>query len=97
MQMTEDQQLEAIYEQFIGYQVDPVGFYVNVLGIPEAHIWSGMRKVAESVAKHQLTAVPAGHSVSKTYGAGRSAVWFKTCFQPSTVVTTAPSLSLIHI
>ena len=91
MQLTEEQQLEAIYDQFIGYQTNAVGFYRDVLGIPDEHIWSGLRRVAESVAANQLTAVPAGHSVSKTYGAGRLAVWFKTVFQPSTVITTAPS------
>lgn len=89
--LTEDEQLEAIYDQFMGYQTDPIGFYVDVLGIPEKHIWSGPRRVAESVAANQLTAVPAGHSVSKTWGGGRLVNWFKTCFQPSTVVTTAPS------
>ena len=91
MKLTEEQQAEVIYDTFIGYQTDPVGFYVNVLGMREDHVWSKMREVAESVAKNQLTAVPAGHSVSKTYGAGRLAAWFKTVFQPSTVITTAPS------
>lgn len=80
---------ESIGRGLLAYRDDPVGFEVNVLGIP--HMWSKMREVAESVRDHQLTAVPAGHSVSKTYGAGRLVVWFKTCFSPSTVITTAPS------
>lgn len=89
--LTEHDQITDIYERFIGYQSDPLGFYRDILGMPEKHLWSGIVQVAESVAKHQLTAVPAGHSVSKTYGAGRIVVWFKTCWQPSTVITTAPS------
>lgn len=89
--LTEYEQAEAVYDRFIGFQTDPVGFFVDVLGIPKDHAWSKMREVAESVAANQLTAVPAGHSVSKTFGAGRLCVWFKTCFQPSTVITTAPS------
>jgi hypothetical protein len=89
--LSERQQMRMIYDQFIGYQADPVGFYIDVLGMAEESVWSKMREVAESVRDNQLTAVPAGHSVSKTYGAGRLAVWFKTVFQPSTVITTAPS------
>lgn len=38
---------------------------VDVLGVPAKHIWDKPRQIAESVAEHQLTAVPAGHSVSK--------------------------------
>ena len=73
------------------YQTDPIGHMVDIQGVRPEHVWSGMRKVAESVRDNQLTAVPAGHSVSKTYGAGGLAVWFKACFLPSTVITTAPS------
>jgi hypothetical protein len=87
----EYKQAEEVYDKLMGFRTDPVGFYTDVLGMRGDHIWSKMREVAESVANNQLTAVPAGHSVSKTYGAGRLAVWFKTVFQPSTVVTTAPS------
>lgn len=89
--LTEHEQTEAIYDKLIGYRTDPVGFYRDVLGMPSKYIWSGLSRVAESVAHNQLTAVPAGHSVSKTFGAGRATVWFKTVFQPSTVITTAPS------
>lgn len=78
-----------------GFQADPCGFFTKVLGVPDRHIWSKMREVAESVRDNQFTAVPAGHSVSKTYGAGRIAVWFKTCFQPSTIITTAPTENIV--
>lgn len=82
---------KAINERRIYYQTDPIGFETDVLDVRPDHVWSKMREVAESVRDHQLTAVPACHSVSKTFGAARIAVWFKSCFQPSTVITTAPS------
>ena len=86
---------EAIYDKLIEYREDPVGFYLTVLGIPEERVWSKMREIAESVRDHQFTAVKAGHSVSKTYGAGRLVVWYKSCWFPSTVVTTAPTEALV--
>lgn len=90
-QVAEKQQKQQIYDNLMGYREDPVGCFVNMLDVKGEHIWSKMIDVAESVRDNQFTAVPAGHSVSKTYTAGRIAVWFKTCFQPSTVITTAPS------
>lgn len=89
LEITEDQRL--IGQGLIDYREKPIDFYVDILGVPRKHIWSGLTRVAESLAEHQLTAVPAGHSVSKTFGGGRSVIWFKECFQPSTVITTAPS------
>jgi len=79
------------YNRLQALRDDPCGFFAEVLKVPSEHIWSRVREVAQSVRDHQLTAVPAGHSVSKTWTAGRLAVWFKTCYQPSTVITTAPS------
>lgn len=73
------------------YRADPCGFYTDVLGLPQEYLWFKMAEIAESVRDHQFTAVRASHSVSKTFGAGRIVPWFKTCFQPSTVITTAPS------
>ena len=81
----------AINRKRLAYRNDPIGFETEVLDIKPSHVWGKMREVAESVRDNQFTAVPAGHSVSKTYGAARIAVWFKTCFEPSTVITTAPS------
>lgn len=83
-------------ERFTAYQQDPIGFMIQCLDVKKGHIWPKMREVAESVVDNQLTIVPACHSVSKTFGAGRIAVWFKTCFVPSTVVTTAPSDNLVR-
>jgi hypothetical protein len=82
----------AIDARRVEYQQDPVGFAVDVLGMRRDWIWHKMVELAEGVRDHQRVAVRAGHYVSKTYGLGRIVVpWFKTCFLPSTVVTTAPS------
>jgi len=89
--ITADQQMEEIVKLTLGYRKDPVGFYHDILGMPKKFIWSKMVEVVESVRDNQLTCVRASHSVSKTFGSGRIVPWFKTCFQPSTVITTAPS------
>ena len=82
---------QALGRRLLAYRKDPVGFEHEVLGVPRERIWPKMVQVAEGLRDHQFVAVPAGHSVSKTYQMGRLIVWFKTCFQPSTVITTAPS------
>ena len=81
-----------IKDCIIGYRADPIGFAVNVLGMRPDWIWPKMVEVAHAVRDYQKVAVKAGHYVSKTYSSGRIIVpWFKTCFTPSTVITTAPS------
>lgn len=86
---------QQVYDKLIEYQQDPEGFMTTCLDVKPKHYWSKMREIAESVRDNQFTAVPACHSVSKTYLAGRIAVWFKSCYFPSTVVTTAPSDKLV--
>lgn len=87
-----DPKVVQVYRQMLGYRKDPVGFAINVLGVKEEHIWSKMVELLEGVRDHQKVAVRAGHSVSKTHTVGNIVVpWFKTCFQPSTIVTTGPS------
>jgi len=70
---------------------DPCEFFVDVLGVDRRHIWPKMRDIAESVRDNRFTVVPAGHSVSKSYTAGRLVVWFMMSFPPCTVITTAPN------
>ena len=86
-----EQQMQAIYDAMIGYQGNPVGFMVNVLGMKPEYIWPKMVEMAEGVRDHQRVCIRAGHSVSKTYSLGRLVTWFKTCWHPSTIITTAPS------
>ncbi|MHC4499089.1 MAG: hypothetical protein ACYS21_08275, partial [Planctomycetota bacterium] len=78
------------------YRCDPIGFALSVLAMEPEYIWSKMEEVCLAVRDHQKVAIRAGHSVSKTFTMGRIIVpWFKTCFQPSTVLTTAPSETLV--
>jgi hypothetical protein len=90
------EQEKAIYEANKGYRNDPKGFITKCLDVKPEHYWPKMEEIANSVRDNQLTAVPACHSVSKTFGAGRIATWFKSCYFPSTVVTTAPSDNLVR-
>lgn len=78
------------------YRQDPKGFITTCLDVKPEYFWSKMEEVANSVRDNQLTAVPACHFVSKTFGAGRITNWFKSCFNPSTVITTAPSDNLVR-
>ena len=88
---TQEQNMVAIYESIVAYQQDPIGMGVNILGINPEYVWDKMEEVCNAVRDHQKVAVRAGHSVSKTFTVGRVIVpWFKVCFQPSTVITTAP-------
>jgi len=67
----------------------------HALDVKPEHLWSKMRQVNNSVRDNERTAVPAGHGVSKTYGAGRIGLTFLSCYYPSTVITTAPSLEQV--
>lgn len=89
-----DNQIKAAKKLF-EYQGDPKGFITTLLDVKPEYYWDKMQEIAESVRDNQFTAVPACHDVSKTFGAGRIAIWFKTCYQPSTVITTAPSDNLV--
>lgn len=90
---TTEQKLLA--EQWDRYQQNPKGFITTCLDVKPEHFWPKMEEIANSVRDNQFTAVPACHDVSKTYGAGRIVAWFKSCFNPSTVITTAPSDNLV--
>lgn len=85
------EKMKAVYDEFVSYQTDGRGFLVNILGMKPEHIWFKMEEILDAIPKYQKIAIKAGHSVSKTYTLGRVVTWLKTCFQPSTVITTAPS------
>ncbi|HEG43083.1 hypothetical protein LCGC14_1790310 [marine sediment metagenome] len=87
---------ELIYNKMQEYKQDPVGFCTKVLSLKPEYVWRKMVNIMTSVRDNQFTAVRAAHSVSKTFSLGRVAVWFKTCFQPSTVITTAPNDNLVR-
>ena len=88
--------MQSVYKSLIGYKQDPIGFATHVLSLKSEYVWPKMVEMAEAVRDHQKICVRAGHSVSKTFSLGRVIVpWYKMCFQPSTVVTTAPSDNLV--
>lgn len=72
-------------------QRDYSWFMTHALDVDPKHLWYKMKEVNNSVRDNERTAVGAGHGVSKTYGAGRIALTFLSCYYPSTVVTLAPS------
>jgi hypothetical protein len=78
------------------WQRDPIGFFVDVLDVHPDHVWDKMREIAESVRDNPFTVVPAGHSVSKSYTAARLCVWFMMSFPPATVITTAPTATIVE-
>jgi len=70
---------------------DPIRFFVECLDVKQEYVWSKMEEIANSVLKHQFTAIKAGNSLSKSYTVARIALWFLYTHYPATVVTTAPS------
>ena len=78
------------------FRASPRLFFREALGVPDKYIWPKMDEMMDSVQKHRKTAVKAGHSVSKSYTMARLAVWFLYSHFPSTVVTTAPTNTLVE-
>lgn len=66
-------------------------FMTHALDVEPEHLWDKMQEVADSVRDNERTAVQAGHGVSKTFSAARISLAFLYCYNPATVVTTAPS------
>ncbi len=94
MQATETE--IKLAHMLVNYRQDPVGFCKNILSLNPDWIWDKMVEMMEAIRDHQKVAIRAGHSVSKTFTIGRIAVWFKMCYNPSTVVTTAPSKNQVQ-
>lgn len=88
------------------YQLDPIGWARDVLGIPEwmtrwsllpeydGHQWDGtpdpLVVIAERIASGRDVGVESGTGVGKTFLGGWLAPWFLVCFRDAIVVTTAP-------
>ncbi len=88
------------------YAGDPVGWAVDILGIPEesirwsmnegyeSHVWDGTPDpfvaVAEALARGENVGVESGVGTGKTFTNGWLALWFLVCFPDSLVITTAP-------
>jgi phage terminase large subunit len=90
----------------VQYQMNPVGFFTDVLGIPErtirwslnpgydTHQWDGtvdpLIVMLEALANSQDVAVEAGTGTQKSHTAAGAILWFNGCWEDSRVFTFAP-------
>ncbi len=70
------------------YRQDPLGFSRDILGNDP---YSTQEEIINSVRDNARTSVRSCHGVGKTWSAADIALWFLSCYVPSTVVTTAPT------
>ena len=70
------------------YQRRPKAFAERILG---SNWWNRQADVAQMVASHRRIAVKSANGVGKTYLAADLALWFLYSYQPSIVLTTAPT------
>ncbi|MFI5223397.1 MAG: hypothetical protein ACHQX3_03990, partial [Nitrospirales bacterium] len=75
---------------------DPVVWASEKLGDV---LWSGQRKILESVRDHRKTAAATCHEIGKSYGAGLLAAWWIDTHAPGDayVITTAPTAPQVRI
>lgn len=74
-------------------QRDPEFFQREVLGWDP---WEKQVEIAKSVRDHKKTAVKSCHDSGKTADAARIGLWFLYSFQPSIVLTTAPTFRQVE-
>lgn len=75
---------------------DPVAWAEEKLGDT---LWSGQKKILNSIRDHRRTAAPTCHEVGKSYDAGIAAGWWIDSHKPGEafVVTTAPTAPQVQI
>jgi len=71
------------------WRAEPETFVRDVLGVTT--LWRAQVEVLESLRDNQRTCVAAAHDVGKTYLASCVMWWWALAFQPSKVITTAPT------
>lgn len=71
------------------YRTNPVAFFQEVL---HAEPWQRQQEIAQAVADHKRVAVRSSHHSGKTWAAAGLAQWWLRCFDPSLVITTAPTM-----
>ncbi len=86
--LTVDQKLEAARFIQNTYKPIPHLFVKDVLG---ARTWPMQDEIIKSVFENKLTAVKTANACGKTWVAARIALTFLSLFEPSIVVTTAPT------
>lgn len=82
-------ELQQMRERIAAYQSDPIVFIKTFW--PGSILHAKLEEVAYSVRDNRFTAVPAAHGVGKSWLLARLVLWWLFSFQPSQVVTTAPS------
>src|SRR5262245_22246624 len=80
---------DELLEQVRHWRRDPVFFARSVLGI--STLWSKQRQILQALRKKRRVAVPSCHESGKTHVASVAAVHHLLSYQPSKVITTAPT------
>lgn len=70
------------------WSTDPLGFAREVLG---NSLWEKQQQIMEAVRDHRRVAVRSCHHSGKTFTASAITQWFARSFNPSLVLTTAPT------
>lgn len=78
------------------YLNDPVGWALQYLGV---QLWSGQRRILESIRDNQGTAVAAAHGVGKTWVAAIAVAWWVDVHPHSEtfVASTAPTVDQVGL
>jgi hypothetical protein len=90
--IAEELTIEDIQQLRAYLRADWSRYFIDVLGIPEEHVWSKMREIITALQTHRRVAVKAGNGVSKTFTAAGIANCFSDIYGPDCgVITTAPT------
>jgi hypothetical protein len=65
--------------------------------ILNSRLWEKQEQIINSVRDNKYTVVRSGHGVGKTFIAANTALWFLYSFQPSKVITTAPTWNQVRM
>lgn len=87
--MLTPEQLEGLKK----YQVDPVRFFGEVLGIDTLEDYQ--RDIMKSIVENERVAISACHDVGKSYILARTVIWFMEMFPYCKVITTAPTYNQV--
>lgn len=75
-------------EKRLYYATRPVEFVRDILGVDT---WEKQEEILNAILTNKRVTVRSSHGVGKTFTAAIAVLWFLICYEPSTVVTTAPT------
>lgn len=84
-------ELDTAVETVSRWRSDPIFFLETVLGIQRHTMIPQTVQIMEALRDHDRVAVAACHASTKTFTASCAAWWWACSFQPSKVITTAPT------